>query len=380
MPSVLAIAHSRYGVERAFDLLADLPDVTVRGPGVPPSEEHAGLCPTVVYLVDIGVSTVSAAIRAIVSGVPYVIDTGDLAFALARSVGTRSLPGLIMVGLGEQLVLRRAAAVVVRGHRHTTYLPPGKPSVIVRDLPPESAYPVDGSELRQRLGFQQNHFVVGVVGSISRAPRLGITYGWDIVEALALTPFRVRALIVGDGDGLDALKAHARRLGVTSRCSFVGRIDADVVHEYIAVMDVAVSTQTNDAVGSVRTTGKLPLYLASGCPVLASDVGEARDILGPYGWTVPYRGRLDALYPSRLATAIARLMATPEDAGTRRTLSVEISRREFPRGDARSAVASLLSVIADDSNRHLCRRMTQTGPITYPRDIPRQTSSSIITR
>jgi glycosyltransferase involved in cell wall biosynthesis len=310
------------------------------------------------YLVDIGASTVRAAIQAILSRVPYVIDTGDLAFALARSVGTRSLPELVMVGLGEQLMLRQAAAVVVRGRRHMTYLPAGKPCVVVRDLPPKTARPGDGSERRRKLFLEPHQFVVGLVGTISRAPRLGVTYGWDLVEALTLAPPCVRALIVGDGDGLDELKARALRLGVMAQCSFTGRVSADVVHEYIAAMDVAVSTQTNDAVGAVRTTGKLPLYLASGCPVIASDVGEARDILGPYGWTVPYRGRVDMLYPGRLAAAIAQLAAEPHRATARRALAVEISRREFVRDDARHAVAALLSSVADGPDAS--RPMTAT--------------------
>ena len=71
-------------------------------------------------------------------------------------------------------------------------------------------------------------------------------------------------------------------------------------------MDAALSTQTNNRVGSVRTTGKLAHYMACGCYVLATDVGEARLLLPPE-MRLPYDGIKDAAYPARLAQKIAEL-------------------------------------------------------------------------
>ena len=39
---------------------------------------------------------------------------------------------------------------------------------------------------------------------------------------------------------------------------------------HLSIMDVCISTQSNDLVGMVRTTGKLPLYLAYGKYVIAN--------------------------------------------------------------------------------------------------------------
>src|SRR5262249_17970549 len=58
-----------------------------------------------------------------------------------------------------------------------------------------------------------------------------------------------------------------------------------------------------DVVGQVRTTGKLPLYLATGRYVLASRVGEAALVL-PASMLVDYKNVKDPEYPHRLARKI----------------------------------------------------------------------------
>jgi hypothetical protein len=57
----------------------------------------------------------------------------------------------------------------------------------------------------------------------------------------------------------------------------------------------------------VRTTGKLPLYLACERFVLATEVGEAARVL-PREMLLRYDGVLDRAYPERLATRIRALV------------------------------------------------------------------------
>jgi glycosyltransferase involved in cell wall biosynthesis len=216
-----------------------------------------------------------------------------------------------------------------------------KPVTFAPDLAPEGAEPRSGERIRRELGLAG--FVVGVVGSLNRAPRLGLTYGWDVVEALAHADPSVGALIVGDGPGRAELEERAGRLGVAARCRFVGAVPPQDVAEWIGAMDVAVTTQTNDRVGAVRTTGKLPLYLACGRPVLASDVGEARRLLGPLGWTIPYDGVVDEQYPKRLAEAVEKLRLDPDEARRRRAQAVELHREHFDPEAIRARVRSVLS-------------------------------------
>jgi hypothetical protein len=87
---------------------------------------------------------------------------------------------------------------------------------------------------------------------------------------------------------------------------FTGRIPYDDVPLYLRMMDIALSTQTNNLPGQVRTTGKLPEYMAAERFILASRVGEAALLL-PEVMLVDYEGELDSAYPSRLAQRIRLL-------------------------------------------------------------------------
>ena len=331
---VLVVPHSAPAAERAEALFAGRPGVETAG-GRRALAVLAARRPDLVYLVDVGSTTAAAAVTARALRIPVVVDTGDVVYELLRSTGRRSRAGLVVVRAAEQATLASAAHVVVRGAAHAELLAP-KPTTFAPDLAPPDAHPVDGSSIREQLGLA-GAFVVGLVGSLHRAPRLGITYGWDLVEALSHTDPRVAALVVGDGDGREELEARARALGVADRCRFVGRIPTAKVSQWIGAMDAAISTQTADLVGAVRTTGKLPLYLACGCPVLASDVGEAHRLLAPLGWTIPYHEVVDHGYPARLAARIDEWSA--DGAGARRReQAVAVHREHFDADEIRERV------------------------------------------
>ena len=77
--------------------------------------------------------------------------------------------------------------------------------------------------------------------------------------------------------------------------------------EYVNAMDICLSTQTDDIIGWMRTTAKLPLYLAAGRYVLATDVGEAHYLL-PSKMLISYNGSKDDGYPLRLAEKIRGIL------------------------------------------------------------------------
>lgn len=343
---VLAIGHSHSAATRIEQLLGKSAVVEQPPPGwrgiVVAARAVMRSRTRTLYLADIGMSTTVAAALGRLMRKRVIVDTGDAVFALARSVGGRPLAGLALVGIGEQVALRCAHHIVVRGRAHADIVP--RPSTHIPDLPPLGAKRLPADALRRDLDLD-HAFVVGLVGSLNFAPRLRTTYGWDLIEALALTTPNVAALIVGDGSGLQVLRNRARELGVIDRCRFVGRVKFEDVGRYIGLMDVAISTQTNDVVGRVRTTGKLPLYLAYGCPVIATNVGEAARLLGPLGWTVPYEGVVDRGYPTRLAAAIERWHDDPRGAPTRRLAAVELAAEAFDVTTMRRRVADLIAKV-----------------------------------
>ena len=124
---------------------------------------------------------------------------------------------------------------------------------------------------------------------------------------------------------MDWLRRRAADLGVADRVVFTGRIPYAEVPTYLRLMDVALSTQTNNLPGRVRTTGKVPEYMAAGCFVLASRVGEA-ELLLPGIMLVDYEGEVDPAYPGRLAGRIRQLEANRELLSVKSTLASTAAR------------------------------------------------------
>lgn len=256
-------------------------------------------------------------------GTPYILDTGDAVYSMARRSGIQAGWRLPLLWLMEQTAQRKATAIVVRGTRHREYLlSQGFSQVeVIRDGYGEQnlANAESVAALRLRLGLG-NQFVVGVMGSLVFSPRLGICYGWDLIHALArLKHLPITGLIIGDGNGRAWLEALARRLKVFERITFCGRIPYAEVPTHLRLIDVALSTQTNNLPGQVRTTGKLPEYMAAERFILASRVGEAALLL-PDLMLLDYVGEVDSNYPAGLAERIQMLYNQPALLELRRYL------------------------------------------------------------
>lgn len=288
------------------------------------------LRPEAVYVLDIGYSgVVASALHALGSGCPRVVDTGDAIAALARSVGGRGRVGELLTEALEQFGLRTADAVVVRGTFHQRLLArQGIASTVIQDgLYVDAFLPRPAGELRRSLGLE-GVLTVGILGSSVWSERLGVAVGWELVELMRLLKGRpVKGVLIGDGSGVPVLRERCRRYGLEDRMVFIDRLPYERLPEYLGVLDVALSTQSNDVVGQVRTTGKLPLYMANGRYVLATDVGEASLVL-PEEMRVPYQGVVDPAYPARLAERVEGLLARPERLRVGASL-VALAREHF---------------------------------------------------
>lgn len=256
-------------------------------------------------------------------GLPYVLDTGDVIYEMARASGINAGWRLPFLRLIESLTQRRARALVVRGTRHQEHLQKlgHKNVTVLRDgyLPARPATPADLAALRARLGLRDD-FIVGVMGSLVFSPRLQICYGWDLLRALTeLRDLPIRGLIIGDGPGKPWLEEQAHLHGVADRVTFTGRIPYAEVPRHLQLMDIALSTQTNNLAGQVRTTGKLPEYMATARFILASRVGEAVVLL-PEPMLLDYTGAVDSTYPHRLAQRIRILHRDPATLALRHQL------------------------------------------------------------
>ena len=268
--------------------------------------------PKVCYVFDMAYSGVVAAlIYKRLTGRRVVIDTGDAITALAQSMG-RSPTGVRLTRWLEERSLTAADRIVVRGSYHKEWLAErGVAAEVIPDGVESSLIGIpDADPLRKQYGLD-GVLTVGLVGSVVWNPRLQTCYGWDLIELIRILKDRpVKGVLIGDGSGLPVLRARCQECGVADRVVFLGRVAYEELPLRLGLIDVCLSTQTNDLVGQVRTTGKLPLYLAAGRYILASRVGEAARILDPE-MLVDFEGTKDPQYPDKLAARACASSTTP---------------------------------------------------------------------
>ncbi len=292
--------------------------------------------PESIYVFDMAFSGVLAgALYARLHGARLVIDTGDAISFLAESTGERSWLGRRLTSWLERASLAWADRLVVRSHFHREYLAaqPGSQSLPVDVIPDgvdlQAFAPVPAPRLlRETLGLG-DCWTVGFVGSITWNERWQMCYGSELIAALARLPhLPVKGVVIGDGNGLVRLQEMARALNVTDRIVFLGRIAYEALPAYLRTIDFCLSTQTDDLAGQVRTTGKLPLYLAADRFVLSTRVGEAARVL-PEAMLLDYAGTKDEAYPARLAARIEELITSGLPLEMAARLSPAIAREHF---------------------------------------------------
>jgi glycosyltransferase involved in cell wall biosynthesis len=313
--------------------------------------------PDVAYVMDMAYSGVLAAgAWRLACRNRMIVDTGDAIAELARSVGERGRLGLWLTDRLERFGSRVADAIVVRGTKHVELLGDvRKPVVVVQDgVDTASFLPVEDGELRDQLA-PEGAFTVGLVGSSVWSERLGICYGWELVEVIHLLRDKPAiGIMIGGGSGIEHLRTRCAELGIEDRVRFVGHIASDELPRYLGALDVCLSTQTNDIPGSVRTTGKLPLYLAAGGVILASCVGEAALVLDG-GQLVDYDGVVDREYPRRLAGRIGELMNEEEARASTVAANRMLVRERFEYRELAGRVVDLVATIAGRGARHRTR-------------------------
>ena len=269
--------------------------------------------PKLCYVLDMGFSgVIAAAAYRSISRCRSIVDTGDAIYELSRLSGSRGPAGLWLTKLLEWFGFWSSDRVVVRSHPHQEML---RQRGICADVVPDGVdlrqfFPRQENELRREYGLEGST-VIGLLGSLIWSPSLQMCYGWELIELIdRLRDMPVKGVIIGDGSGLVELQARCASLGLEDRIVFLGRLPYAQLPRYLNMMDICLSTQTNDAAGQVRTTGKLPLYLACGRFVLSTKVGEAARVLPP-AMLIPYNGTKDAEYPERLAARVRTLLQDP---------------------------------------------------------------------
>jgi glycosyltransferase involved in cell wall biosynthesis len=158
-------------------------------------------------------------------------------------------------------------------------------------------------ECRAALGFSPEARLAVYAGHL---------YGWKgaqvLARAAALLPAGWEVAIVG-GTDLDLSRFRAE-FGAVKNLRIVGRVPHGDVPRFLRAADVAVLPNLAEDALSARYTSPLKLYeyLASGTPVVASDIPSLRETLSP---------ETAILVPPGDAAALAAAVASvPDDASS----------------------------------------------------------------
>ena len=125
--------------------------------------------------------------------------------------------------------------------------------------------------LRRRLGFDENHFVVGKIARLFKLKGHA-----DLLAAfrkiLPQVP-HARLLLVGDGALRGELEDQARSPALAGKVVFTGLVPPGEVPRYVGVMDCLAHLSSREALSRA-----LPQALAAGKPVVAYDFDGADEV------------------------------------------------------------------------------------------------------
>ena len=159
----------------------------------------------------------------------------------------------------------------------------------------EGATPADA---RAALGLDPRGFWIGSVATVHDAE--GFDVMLDAIAHLRAHGVDARALLVGDGPALPALRARARSLGVPLEAP--GRVPVEHAPRYFDALDVFAYPRLDTPLNR-EVTGLKPLEAqARSRPVVGSDLPAVVEVLAPGSPLVP------AGDPDALATALGDLL------------------------------------------------------------------------
>jgi len=97
---------------------------------------------------------------------------------------------------------------------------------------------------------------------------------------------RLKFMVVGSGSELGTLETFAQDLGIRDRVIFTNFVSHKNIPHYIAAADICVASFNDNEVTRCKSPLKIVEYMASGKPIVASNVGEVRNMLDGAGLLV----------------------------------------------------------------------------------------------
>ncbi len=144
-------------------------------------------------------------------------------------------------------------------------------------------------------------FVLGYIGIINEQD--GVDHFVQAVAELIRQGFSdFRAVVVGDGPALPAVKAQAKALGLCDHVVFTGYLSGQTLLAHISAFDVGVIPDPFNEANDLMSMNKVFEYCALGVPTACYPLKETKRLLGDAAVYAP------TLDPAGLAEACLRLM------------------------------------------------------------------------
>ena len=290
----------------------------------------AALRAGVVYLQDPLSAGLPGIVAARMARVPAVVKVvGDAAWEVATGAGWVSDefedfqaraygPRVELTRRAQRWVVKQADAIVVPSQYLRRAVAGWGVSaerlhVIPNSVPEDAAPAIDRAAARRELGIPDPALVALSAGRL--VPWKGFDLLIRTVAALRPRLPELRAVVVGAGPSLDALRELARALGVSDAVTFTGGVARDRFRTYLHASDVFVLLSRYEGFPHVVLEA-----MQAGTPVLAAAAGGTPELVEDRR-----SGRLvDVSEPRRVEEVLAELCG---DAAQRRRLADEARRR-----------------------------------------------------
>ena len=151
--------------------------------------------------------------------------------------------------------------------------------------------PVDRKIVKEELGLSGT--VITSVGAVIARKRQDL-----VIRALPDLP-GTTLLLIGQGEEEAAYRALAKQLGVADRVTFLGSIDHHSLARYVAASDIMALVSASEGLANAWVEA-----LAAGTPVIACDVGGARELIKDDS-----AGRIVEPDPNAIVAAVQSILA-----------------------------------------------------------------------
>jgi glycosyltransferase involved in cell wall biosynthesis len=234
--------------------------------------------PDVVVSFSVPTSGWQALIETNKAGIPYVFRALDVSHKIRKNLFSP------LIKLAEKFVYKNASHLSTNNPAMADYcisMGAEKESVSV-DLPPldlshfkeASSF---RSEYRKKLGFSERDQVITYMGSFFYFSGLPEVLG----EFAKTKNENFKLLLIGGGEQAQELRNLAKDLGITERVKFTGFVGFAELPKYLGAADVAINSMHRTLVSNAAFPNKVLQYMASGLPVVSTDLDGLRKTFGP---------------------------------------------------------------------------------------------------